>query len=78
MFINEQMRDESKLWRLFKFALSALILYFVFKTPIMVVLTEVFRIHYVLSGALAGAVITILQFIPSEWWVWKRASLKED
>jgi hypothetical protein len=33
-------------------------------------LTDFLLVHYVLSGAIAGAVITLAQFIPSEHWIW--------
>jgi len=60
-----------RLWRLFKFCLSALIIYFVVKAPVMWLLTDILGVHYILSGAVAGALPTLLMFIPSEWWIWK-------
>lgn len=71
-FATDKINGHPKLWRLFKYALSAMFVYFIFKTPVMLLLTELGRIHYVFSGALAGAVLTLIEFIPSEFWVWRR------
>jgi len=56
--------------RLVKFCFSALILY-ILKAPIQVLLTDFIHIHYLISGAVAGAVITLAQFLPVEHWIWK-------
>ena len=61
-----------KAWRLVKFCLAALIIYFAGKVPFMLLMTEVLHVHYVISGAIAGAFITLLQFIPSEFWIWNK------
>jgi Flp pilus assembly protein TadB len=56
----------------FKFSLTALIIYFCLKTPIMWFLTDILHIHYILSGAISGIIVTVLMFIPSEFWVFKQ------
>lgn len=67
-----------KLKRLAKFCFVSLLTYFVLKAPIMLLLTDVLHIHYVLSGAIAGAVLTLANFVPSEWWVWKKKNAKNN
>jgi putative flippase GtrA len=37
----------------------------------MYLLTSILGINYIISGALAGAFVTILQFIPTEFWIFK-------
>jgi len=64
------MNDRIK--RLLKFCLSSLIIYFVVKAPIMWLLTEFGDVHYLVSGFIAGTVPTLANFVPSEYWVWKK------
>lgn len=61
-----------KFERLMKFCFSAFVCYFVVKVPVIWLLTEYFAVHYILSGAIAGAVLAIANFVPSEWWVFKK------
>lgn len=61
-----------KLIRLIKYVFSSLIVYVVVKAPIMFLLTEFGDVHYIISGLIAGVVPTIANFIPAEFWVWKR------
>ena len=55
----------------FNYSLTALVIYFLIKSPITVLLTDYFHIWYVFSGAISGIVVTILTFIPTEFWVFK-------
>lgn len=68
------LNGKPRIQRLGKFVLSAFLIYMVCKAPIMLVLTEMAGVHYVFSGFIAGAVMTLLNFLPSEWWVWKNRS----
>jgi len=68
------LRRYPRLQRLARFIVSAAMIYFVFKAPVMWFLTDVFGLHYVLSGFVAGSVITLLNFVPSEFWIWKKKS----
>lgn len=68
------LKTHPKLLRLGKFILSAFIIYFICKAPVIWLLTDIAGVHYVLSGAIAGATITLLNFIPSEFWIWKKKS----
>ena len=61
-----------KMVRLVKFCFIALIVYFCVKAPIMWVFTDLLHLHYVISGAISGAVVSIAQFLPSDWWFWTR------
>lgn len=65
-------RAHPRFQRLAKFILSAFIIYFVFKVPIMWFLTDLLAVHYIWSGFVAGSILTLLSFIPSEFWVWKK------
>jgi len=65
-------RSHPRLQRLAKFILSAFIIYFVLKAPVMWLLTDFLSLHYIWSGFVAGSIITLLNFIPSEFWVWKK------
>lgn len=62
----------AKFKRFIKFCFSSLIVFVVVKVPIMYVLTEFGNVHYLFSGLIAGVVPTIANFIPSEFWVWKK------
>lgn len=66
------LKNHATFQRLLKFMLSAFMIYMVFKAPVMLVLTEICGVHYVLSGFIAGSVLTLLNFVPSEYWVWKK------
>ena len=61
-----------KLVRLIKYIFSSLIVYILVKAPIMFFLTEFGEVHYLVSGLIAGVVPTVANFIPSEYWVWKK------
>jgi len=66
------LKNHATLQRLTKFVLSAFLIYMVCKAPVMLVLTEICGVHYVLSGFIAGSVLTLLNFVPSEYWVWRK------
>jgi len=61
-----------KFKRFIKFCFSSLVVFVVVKVPIMYVLTEFGDVHYLVSGLIAGVVPTIANFVPSEFWVWKK------
>lgn len=65
-----------RLYRLCKYIFSAFVIYFVFKTPVIMLLTEIVGLHYVISGFVAGSILTLMEFIPNEFWVWKRKPTK--
>jgi putative flippase GtrA len=69
MKIPKITRDVLK--RGFNYSLTALVIYFLIKSPITVLLTDYFHIWYIFSGAISGIVVTILTFIPTEFWVFK-------
>ena len=62
-----------------KYIAASFIVYVVVKVPIMLVFTELGHLHYTISGFIAGAVVTLLNFLPGEFWVWghKHDSLQE-
>lgn len=71
---EEEKQDNSwrgKVKRLIQSSASATVLYFIIKIPILWILTDLFHIHYLISGAMSGAALTLFQFIPNEFWVWK-------
>lgn len=68
------LKSHPKLARLTKFALSAFLIYFICKTPMIWLLTEYGHLHYVLSGAIAGSVVSLLNFVPAEFWIWRKKS----
>jgi len=60
----------------FQYSLTALLVYFVLKSPMTWFLTDILHIHYILSGAISGIIVTILTFIPSEFWIFKDKTKK--
>lgn len=72
------LRNRPRIQRLGKFVLSAFLIYTICKAPIMLVLTELAGVHYIFSGFIAGAVLTLLNFLPSEWWVWRKNDRSEE
>jgi putative flippase GtrA len=58
--------------RFVKFVLSTFVVFWVVKGPIMWVLTDVLGVWYVLSAFAAGVIVTIMGFVLSEFWVWRK------
>lgn len=55
----------------FWFSLSSLAIYFLIKSPITFLFTDILHIHYILSGAISGIVVTVLSFLPVEFGIYK-------
>lgn len=61
----------------FHYSVIALAVYFLVKSPITWLLTDILGVHYILSGAISGIVVTILTFIPTEFWIFKNKGKKK-
>lgn len=58
--------------RFVKFGSSTFVVFWVVKGPMIWVLTDALGIWYVLSAFVAGVIVTVMGFILSELWVWKK------
>lgn len=58
--------------RFVKFGLSTFVVFWVVKGPMIWVLTDVLGVWYLLSAFVAGVIVTIVGFVLSELWVWKK------
>ena len=63
--------------RAFWFCLSALALYFLGKSPITWLLTDYLHIHYILSGAISGIIVTVVSWLLVEFGIYKPKDNKE-
>jgi hypothetical protein len=55
----------------FKYCAVALAFYFGAKAPIMWLFTSVLGVNYIVSGAIAGILVTLLTFFLAETWIFK-------
>jgi hypothetical protein len=60
----------------FWFSLTSLAIYFLIKSPITWLLTDILHVHYILSGAVSGIVVTVLTFLPVEFGIYKNKKKK--
>lgn len=66
------MHNHPKLVRLGKFILATFVIYVAVKAPMLVFFTDVLKMHYVISGFIVGSIMSLLNFLPSEFWVWRK------
>lgn len=66
------LKNYPRLYRLCKFVFNALVIYLIFKAPLIVLFTEFLGLHYVWSGFIVGSILTLINFLPSEFWVWRK------
>lgn len=64
-------RSHPRILRLSLFVFSAFAIYMLFKAPAIFLLTEYIGVHYVWSGFIAGMIITLINFLPSEFLIWR-------
>lgn len=63
--------------RLIKYATSTSLIFWMFKGPLIWVLTDLLNVWYVLSAFVVGVIVTLICFVLGEFWVWKRKTRKE-
>lgn len=64
--------EKSRLRRLIEFIVAAVLIYAVVKAPVMWICTDVLGLHYLVGGFIAGSIVTLANFLPSEFWIWKK------
>lgn len=71
---------DQKPWfrHLVKFILSATVIYWLVRAPILWVLTELAHIHYLVSAFIAGVVVSLATFVASELWVWRERARETE
>lgn len=70
--LDEYYRTHATFQKFVKYGSWITMEYWLVKGPLTILFTSLFHLWYVLSAFLAGLICTIIGFVLSHYWVWRR------